>query len=63
MSGFSICPIVLDNWQGFEYASGITFPRVLNMLRHSSNDIIIIIATDVMILELLSTQFVYPGAP
>ena len=33
------------------------------MLRHSSNDIIIIIATDVMTLELLSTQFVYPGAP
>ena len=62
ISGFSICLIILDIWQGFEYAAGIKHPRVLNVLRYSYNDIIIIV-TKVIVLEFLSARFVHPGAP
>ena len=31
-----ICLIILDIWQGFEYASGIKYAKVLNMLRYGS---------------------------
>ena len=43
------------------YASGIKCARVLNMLLYSYNNIIIVI--NVIILEFLSAQFVYLGAP
>ena len=43
MSGFSMWLIILDTWQGFEYASDIEYTRVLNMLRYSYNYVIIII--------------------
>ena len=59
MPGFSVCLTILDIWQGFEFASGIRYARVL---RYSYNNTIIIILTDV-ILEFLSAQFVHPSAP
>ena len=62
MSGFLICLIILEIWQGFEYVSGIKFASVLNMSRNSYNNIIIIV-TNVNILEFLSAWFVHPGAP
>ena len=43
------------------YASGIKSARVLNMLLYSYNNIIIVI--NVVILEFLSAQFIYLGAP
>ena len=55
MPGFSICLIILDMWQGFEYASGIR-------LRYNYN-IISIIVTNIVILEVLSSRFVHPGFP
>ena len=58
MPGFSICLIILDIWQGFQYASGIRYASVLNMLRYSYNNIIIV--TNVIIIEFLSTRFVHP---
>ena len=46
MSWFSIFLIILDIWQNFEYALGITYVRVLIMLRYSFNNIIIIVTND-----------------
>ena len=40
--GFLIRPIILDTWQGFEYASGIIYAMVLNMARYIYSNIIII---------------------
>ena len=37
--------------------------KVVNMLRYSHNNIIIIIATNVIILQFFSARFVHPGAP
>ena len=62
MPGFSICPIILDICQGFEYASGIKYVRVPNKLGYSYNNIIIIV-TNIIMLEFLSAQFVSLGAP
>ena len=42
MPGFSICLFILDIWQGFEYALGIKYARVLNMRRYSYNNIVIV---------------------
>ena len=46
---------------GFEYASGIKYARVLNMLRYSYN--IIVVVTNIIILEFWSARFAHPGAP
>ena len=62
MPGFSIYIIILDIWQGFEYASGIKYTRVLNMPQYSYNNIIIIV-TSTVILKFLSALFVHPGGP
>ena len=62
MRGFSICRIILDICQGFEYASGIKYARVPNMLGYSYNNIFVIV-TNVIMLEFLSAQFVSLGAP
>ena len=43
MSGFSVCLIISDIWQGFAYASGIKYVRVLNMSSYSYNIIIFIV--------------------
>ena len=59
MPGFSICIIILDIWQGFDYVSGIEYARVLNTPRYSYNDIIIVTVMS----EFLSARFVQPGAP
>ena len=48
MSGFSVCAIILDIWQGFNYASGIKYARVLNIPRYIYNKIIL---TNAIILE------------
>ena len=32
--------MLLDIWQAFEYASGIKYARVWNMLRYSHNNIL-----------------------
>ena len=61
MPGLSICLIILDIWQGFQYASGIKYSRFLNMPSYSYNNIIFII-TNAIILEFLTAQFVHPGA-
>ena len=53
--------IILDIWQGFEYASGIKYARVLNMLRYSYSNIIIV--TNVILLEFLPARIVLLGAP
>ena len=59
MPVFSIRLIILYIWQSFEYAAGIKYARVLNVpWQH-----IIIFVTNAIILEFLSAQFVYPGAP
>ena len=42
MSGFSVCLMILDISQGFEYASGIKYALVLNILRYSYNNIVIV---------------------
>ena len=55
MPGFSICLIILYNWQSFEYVYDIKYARILNMPQYSYNNIIII-------LEFLSAQFVHPDA-
>ena len=62
MPGFSICLIILDMWQCFEYASGIKYARILNMLQYNYNSISIIV-TNIVILEVLSARFVHPGSP
>ena len=62
MPGFSICFIILDIWYGFEYALGIKYTSVLNMLRYSYiNTIIIIIVANVIILEFLSARLINRG--
>ena len=62
MPGFSICFIILDIWYGFEYALGIKYTSVLNMLRYSYiNIIIIIIVANVIILEFLSARLINRG--
>ena len=58
MPKFSIWLIILNIWQGFEYASCIKYARVLNTPQCSYNNIIIV--TNVM-LELLPAWFVHPG--
>ena len=60
MPGFSTCLIILDIWHGFEYASGIKYAEVLNMLRYNYNNIISIVI-NIAILEFLSARFVHPG--
>ena len=62
MPQFSVCLIILDIWEGFEYASEIKHARVLNRPRYNYNNIIIIV-TNVIMLEFLSARFVHPGAP
>ena len=62
MSRFSIFLIILDIWQAFEYASGIKYVGFQNMLQHSDSNIIIIV-TNVVILEFLSVRFLHAGAP
>ena len=62
MPVFSIYLIILDIWQGFEYDSGIKYARVPNILEYSYNSIIIVV-TNVIILEFLSTWFLHPAAP
>ena len=61
MPGFSICFIILDIWYGFEYALGIKYTSVLNMLRYSYINIIIIIVANVIILEFLSARLINRG--
>ena len=61
MSGFSMCLIILDIWQGFDYFSGIKYAMVLNMPQYSYNNIIIF--DNVFILEFLSSQFLHSGTP
>ena len=61
MPEFSICFIILDIWQGFQYALGIKYDRVLNMPWYSYNNIIIIV-TNFVILEFLSPLIEHPGA-
>ena len=58
MSGFSISPIILDIWQGFEYASAIKH-WILNMLQYSYDKIIII--ADAIKLKFLAVRFVHTG--
>ena len=60
MQAFSMCLIILDIWQGFEYASSIKYSVVLNIPQCSYNNIINV-ATDVIMLEFSPTRFVYPG--
>ena len=43
MPGFSTCLIIVDIWQGFEYATGITYATILNMQQYSYNKIIIFV--------------------
>ena len=47
---------------GFEHASGTKYARVLNILGYSYNNIIILV-TNIIILEFLSARFTHPGAP
>ena len=49
-TGFSICLIILDIWQGFEYVAGIKYVMVLIMLQYNYNNIIIIV-TNIIMLE------------
>ena len=42
MPGLSICLIILDICQGFEYVSGINYAKVLNMPQYSYNNIAIV---------------------
>ena len=53
--------IISDIWQGFQYASGIKYARVLSILGYSHNNIIIIV-TNVIIEEFLTVWFAHPGA-
>ena len=53
--------IILDILQGFEYASGIYYAEVLNMLQYSFNNNFIV--TNIIIFELLSLPFVQPSTP
>ena len=59
MPGLSVCLIIRDIWQGFEYTSYIKYARVLNMLQYSYNNFIIIVT--VILLEYFSARFVHPG--
>ena len=59
MPGFS--KLILEIWQGYENVSGIKRAIVLNMLRYSYNNIIVIV-TNVATLEFLSAWFVHLGA-
>ena len=59
MPGFS--KLILEVWQGNENVSGIKRARVLNMLRYSYNNIIVIV-TNVATLEFLSARFVHLSA-
>ena len=61
MPGFSTCLIIVDIWQGFEYATGITHATILNMQQYSYNKIIIFV-TNIATFELFSLQFVHSGA-
>ena len=54
--------IILNIWPGSEYASDMKYAIVLNMLQYSSYGNIIIVVTNVIILE-LSARFAHPGAP
>ena len=60
MPGFSICRIILDIWQSFEYARDIKYAKVLNMLQYSSDSNIVL--ANVVILKFLSVQFLHPGS-
>ena len=53
MAELSIC-LILDIWQGFEYASCVKYDRALNMMQYSHNNIIIIVT--VIVLEFLSAH-------
>ena len=61
MLGFSICLIILDIWQGFGHASGIKCVGALYVPQYSYNNIIVV--ANVILLQFLSSRFVYPGAP
>ena len=58
-----MCLIILDIWQGFEYASGIKYAKVLNMLQYSSYSSITVVVSNFIILEVSSARFVHPGVP
>ena len=60
LPGFSLCLIILDIWQSFEHISDIKYAMVFNIQHFSYNNIIIVV-TNVIILELLSARFVHPG--
>ena len=62
MPGFSICFLILNIWQGSEYASAIKYARFLNMPWYSYDNIIIIVI-NVIVLEFLSAWFVHTAAP
>ena len=54
-------PLHLRSLTGFWVASDLEYTRVLNMLQYSYNNMIIII-TNVIILDFLFYRFVHPGA-
>ena len=58
--GWILLNILQYAWQ---CVNELFYARILNMLRHSYDNIIIIIVTNVIILEFLSARFVHPGAP
>ena len=53
--------MILDIWQGFEYASGIKYAKVLNLWWYDYNNITIIV-TNVIILDFLSAWSVHSSA-
>ena len=59
MPEFSIYLIILDILQAFEHFSGIKYGKVLNMPWYSSYSYIIIIVTNVILIEFLSDRFIY----
>ena len=63
MPWFPLYLNILDIWQGCDYVLGIKYAKVLNMLWYSSCSNIIIIVTNVIIVEFLSALFVDPGCP
>ena len=61
MPRFSICLIILDIWQSFEYVSTIKYVRVMNMPRYSYNNFITIVTN--IVSGSLSVRCVHTDAP
>ena len=57
MPRFSICLIIIDIWHDLEYALGITYGEVLNMVGYCHNNINIV--SNIVILEFLCARFIY----